>query len=258
MDLGIKDKKVLITGASQGIGKEIALSFAKEGCKVSVVARREKELEYLLEEMGKDQGHCYKKIDLMPEGNPKKIVNELIKENGNYDIVVHNLGGTLNVRNPLSSVEDYEKVWRLNVGIAIEINNLIIPPMQKQKWGRIIHISSLDANAVRGCAAYGPAKAYLNAYTKKLSNQFAKEGIVISALLPCAIYSEGGHWDEEIYEGIEKQNFLKKREDFMKHYCSRGKLGTAKEVSDFVVFMGSEKASINSLISIGTSEETGF
>lgn len=260
MDLGIKGKNVLITGASQGIGKEIALSFAREGCKVSIIARRKKELEEVIEEMGgKNQGHDYYIADLMESQAPTKAIENLVAKNGSYNIVIHNLGGTLEIRNPLSSVKDYAKVWAFNVGVAIEINNLLIPKMQEKKWGRIVHISSLTSNNVRGCAAYGPSKAYLNAYTKMLSNHFAKDGIVVSALLPCAFYVEGRHWDERVYKNeIDKENFLKKKEDFMKHYCSRGKLGTQKEIADFVLFMGSERANINSLISIGTAEETGF
>ena len=132
--------------------------------------------------------------------------------------------------------------------------------MQEQKWGRIIHISSLTANHVRGCAAYGPAKAYLNAYTKMLGKKFVKEGIIISALLPCSVYAKGGHWDEETYSGEDRENFLKKKADSMKHYCPRGKLGTAEEVANFAVFMGSEKASLGSsgLIPIGAGEELGL
>ncbi len=260
MNLGIKGKNVLITGASQGIGKAIALAFAEEGCRVSIIARRKKELEEVLEEMGgKNHGHAYYVADLMESQAPTKAIENLVAKNGNYDIVVHNLGGTLEVRDPLSSVKDYEKVWRFNVGGAIEINDLLIPKMQEQRWGRIVHISSLTANNVRGCAAYGPAKAYLNAYTKMLSNHFAKEGIVVSALSPCAFYVEGRHWDERVYSSeIDKENFLKKKEDFMKHYCARGKLGTMEEIADFVLFMGSERAKISSLISIGNSEDTGF
>ena len=241
MDLGIKDKRVLITGASQGIGRAIALEFSKEGCRVAVVARREKELKELVEEIGREEKrHTYFAVDLMKKAEPTRVVKELAKE-GNFDIVVHNLGGTLGVKNPLATVEDWNKVWQLNVGIAIEMNALLIQPMKKQKWGRIIHISSISAETLRGSAAYGVAKAYVNAYTKVLGRAVAQDGIVVSALMPGAIYAKGGHWDEESeINSKDKENFLKKREDFLRHHHAIGRLGTAEEIAPFAVFMASK------------------
>ena len=261
MDLGIKNKRVLVTGASQGVGKAMALAFAGEGCKVSIISRKEEESKKVIEEMGgSEQWHDYYVADLMEPGAPTRAVEELLRRNGNYDIVINNLGGTLEVRDPLSSIEDYTKVWKFNAGVAIEINNLLIPKMKEKGWGRIIHISSLAGNHVRGCAAYGPAKAYLNAYTKMIGKKFAKDGIVISALLPCSVYAKGGHWDEETYEGEEKEAFLKKKADFMKHYCPRKKFGVVEEITGFALFMASEQASLGSscLIPIGATEELGF
>ena len=142
MDLGIKGKKVLVTGASQGIGKAIALSFAKEGCKVTIIARREEELKKVIEEIGgEENGHSYYAVDLLPENNPTNAINHLLKIKKGFDIVVHSIGGPLMIRDVLSSYDDWYKVWRFNAGIAIEINNLVIPYMKEQKWGRIIHIS---------------------------------------------------------------------------------------------------------------------
>ena len=79
-------------------------------------------------------------------------------------------------------------------------------------------------------------------------------------MLPCSIYAKGGHWDEETYSQEEREPFLKKKADMMKHYCPRGKLGTAEEIANFALFMGSEQASLgsSSLIPIGTGEELGF
>lgn len=242
MDLGIKGKKVLVTGASQGIGKAIALTFAKEGCKVAIIARREDRLKELVEKMGgESKGHSYYAGDLIKRGEPTAAVNNLVSRNGNFEIVVHNIGGTLNLKNPLASVEDWCKVWYFNVGIAIEINAVVIPPMQKQRWGRVIHISSISAESVRGSTPYAAAKAYLNAYVKGAGKSFAKDGIVFSALMPGAIYAKGGHWDENSeINSKDKEAFFKKREDFLRHHHAIGRLGTAEEIAPFSVFMASK------------------
>ena len=241
MNLGINGKRVLVTGASSGLGRLIATEFAKEGCLVSAIARREKELKELVKEMGgEEKGHSFYQTDLMEEGAPAKAVKELSKENG-FDIVVHNLGGTLEIKDPLASMEDFFNVWKFNVGISIEINNLAIPQMKKRKWGRIINISSISAESLRGSAAYAAAKAYLNAYTKTLGRAVAKDGIVVSAIMPGAIYTQGGHWDENSQKNAkDKEAFLKKKSDFLRHHHAIGRMGNTEEVVPFVLFMASK------------------
>ncbi|MBI2135302.1 SDR family oxidoreductase [Candidatus Woesearchaeota archaeon] len=241
MDLGIKGKKVLVTGASSGLGRLIATEFAKEGCLVSAIARREKELKELVKEIGGEKkGHSFYTADLMEKNAPAKAVKELSKK-GNFEIVVHNLGGTLEVKDPLASADDWHRVWKFNVGISIEINNLVIPSMQKNKWGRIVNISSISAESLRGSAAYAAAKAYLNAYTKTLGRAVAKDGIVVSALMPGAIYTKGGHWDENTGKNAkDKEAFFKKKSDFLRHHHAIGRLGNPEEIAPFVLFMASK------------------
>lgn len=245
MDLGIKDKRVLITGASQGIGKEIALAFAKEKCHVSIIARRKSELENVVEEMGGErEGHDYLAIDLMEKGAGKYAVQELAKKNGEYEIVVHNIGGTLGVKNALAPVEDWQRVWYFNAGIAIDINEVVVPPMKEKKWGRIIHISSISGESLRGSAPYATAKAYLNAYAKSLGRVVAQDGIVVSALMPGAIYAAGGHWDENSEINCkDKEAFFKKKNDFLRHHHAVGRLGNAEEIAPFALFMASQYVS---------------
>jgi 3-oxoacyl-[acyl-carrier protein] reductase len=244
MDLGIKNKRVIVTGASQGIGRAIALAFAAEGCRVAVAARRSEKLEGLVKEMGGEkQGHNFYACDLAEKGASSRAMRALVKRDENFEIVVHNLGGTLNVRDPLAKEEEWLKVWRLNAGIAIEMNALLIPPMVKKKWGRIIHISSVSAEDGRGCIAYGASKAYLNAYVKGIGRQFAKDGLVISAIMPGAVFAEGGHWDEKSrINQADREAFRKKRDDFLRHHHAIGRLGTAEEIAAFVLFMASKHA----------------
>ena len=235
MDLHIEGKRVLIDGASQGIGRSIALEFAKEGCIVAVIARRAEQLEILVEEMGGEKsGHSFLAIDLMVEGNPTVASEELSKRGGNFDIAVHCVGGTLDVKDPFSPVEEWQRVWRYNVGIPIEINSVLIPPMRKKNWGRIIHISSISAYSMRGAVPYGAAKSYLNAYVKGLGRAVAAEGIVVSSLMPGAVISENTHWDK-----IRKTN-PEIITDFLNHHQAIGRLGTPEEIAPFSVFMASD------------------
>lgn len=261
MDLGIKDKRVLVTGASQGIGRTIGLDFAKEGCKVTLVARRKKELEAIVDEIGgKKEGHDFYAVDLMESGAPEQTSKELLERNGAYDIIVHNLGGTLEIRDPLSPWEEWERVLRFNAGVSIDMNQAMIPKMIEQKWGRIVNISSLSAQHLRGCGPYGAAKAFLNAYTMALGKHMAKHNIIVTAVAPSSIYAPGGHWDPESYSDVEKERFLVKKADMMKHYCPRGELGTAEDISGMVVFLSSERANMcgSGIYAVGFHELMGL
>ena len=237
MDLGITGKRVLVTGASQGLGRAIAMDFAREGCQVAVVARREDKLRELVTSMGGQEcGHTLCAVDLMEEGGPSRFFSQLTAQDRSFDIVVHNVGGTLNVRDPLSGVEEWNRVWRFNVGIAIEINQLAIPPMQQNGWGRVVHISSTAAIDVRGSGPYAAAKAYLNAYVKTVGRSLAQSGVVVSALMPGSLMAEGGHW-----EHVSETNPFQ-IEDFLRHHQAIGRFGTPEEISPFALVMGSELA----------------
>ena len=237
MDLGIVGKRVLITGASQGIGYAIAKDFAREGCRAAVIARRKEKLQALVEQIGgREKGHAYYAGDLMREGIPERAVEALKADGEDFDIVVHNIGGTLEVRDPLAPWEEWFRVWRFNAGVAIEINRLLIPAMQEKGWGRVIHISSLAGEQLRGCGPYGAAKAYLNAYTKVLGRAVAPSGVVVSAIMPGSILAEGGHWDK-----VQK-NDPAKLADYLRHHQATGRLGTPEEISCFALFLASKYA----------------
>jgi 3-oxoacyl-[acyl-carrier protein] reductase len=235
MDLGIRGKNVLITGASQGIGLACALAFAAEGCRVAITARREPALRAAVERMGGSKaGHRFAAVDLMAPNAATEAAARLSDGDAPFDIVVHNLGGTLDLKDPLAPSEAWNKVWRFNVGVAIDMNAVLIPPMIERKWGRVVHISSISAESLRGSAPYGAAKAYLNAYVKGLGRAVAPSGVIVSAVMPGAIWSEGGHWDRMRKERPEVEP------DFLRHHHAIGRLGTAEEIAPAVLFLASQ------------------
>lgn len=238
MELGIARKHAVVTGASQGIGRAIASALAKEGVKVTAVARRRDKLDAVIDEIGgAAAGHIAIAADLMEAGEPARVVREAAERSGAIHITVHNVGGPLDVRDPLASMEEWSRVWRFNLGIAIEMNALLIPPMQAAKWGRVIHISSISAESVRGRAPYACAKAAVNAYVKGVGRAVAADGVVLAGVMPGVVMFEDGYWDS-----ISKTNPAMMH-DYIRHHQALGRFGTAEEVAHFVVFLCSTLAS---------------
>jgi len=236
---GLEGKRALVTGAGRGIGRSISLCLAREGAHVAIVSRTASDIKALLKEMGgASRGHYGVSMDLMPEGAPSKLVVNLKKTGfGPIDIIVHNLGGTLDIGDPFCSVDDWQRVWRLNLGIAIELNNLLIPDMQEKHWGRIVHISSISAMENHGPVTYCAVKAALTAYSRSIGRLLSTDGVVVTAVLPGAVFTEGGYWDIT----------SKERPDHVKKYLSDrmaiGRFGHPDEIGNVVTFLCSEQAS---------------
>ena len=235
MNLGIKNKNALVTGASRGIGKAIALGLAKEGAHVAVVSRTKLDLDKLVEEMGGIQkGHYAISKDLTIDHTPEVVMKEITCEFGYPDILINNLGGTLDVKDPDCSIYDWRKVWRLNLEVAIELNNLVIPHMKKIGWGRIVNISSVSSKENQGPIPYCTMKAALNAYTRSMGRILSQQGIIMNAVAPGAIYTKGGYWDKV------DSKYAKK---YVDEKMAIKRFGKPEEISSVVSFLCSEQAS---------------
>jgi 3-oxoacyl-[acyl-carrier protein] reductase len=217
----------------------IALALAREGAKVSVLARTKKELDSVVEEMGgEERGHVSIAVDLTEPSTPTSACDQLENIFGKPEIVIHCIGGTLSVRDPLAPIEDWRRVTRLNLEIAIELNNCLVPNMIAKKWGRVIHVSSIAAKTGTGSPAYSTAKAALNAYTVGLGRAVASDGVVVTSIMPGAILTPGGSWESALRDDPEyAHNYLRER-------VASGRFGTVEEVSDFVAFLCSAKSSL--------------
>ena len=238
MELGIKNKKALVVGASKGIGRAIALAFAEEGADIVAVARTEE----LLKELKADALHKgarafeYKAIDIM-ECDTEKFAEELLSEFGAFDIVVHNVGGSLICRNHLAGAADWNYALKFNAVASIDMNSKLIPPMIEKGYGRIIHVSSISAVMLRGNPLYASAKAFLNAYVTTVGRQLAPTGVVLCSVMPGAVAFEDSYWDKAIKNNDPKVN------DFLKHHQAVDRFGSPEEIANTVLFLASEKAS---------------
>lgn len=238
MDLGIKNKKALVTGAGRGLGKAIVQSLAKEGVKVALVSKTKTSLLETFNSIGGNKnGHWFYAIDLTKEGAPQKTVINSLKEFGSPDVLVNNLGDSLNIKDPFCSISDWRKLWRINIEVGIEFCNLLIPHMQKQKWGRVVNISSIAALENQGPVPYSTIKAALNAYTRSMGRVVAADGVIMTSVLPGAIFTAGGYWD---VTSKESPDHVKK---YLHERMAVKRFGRPEELSSVVTFLCSQQVS---------------
>lgn len=238
MELGLKDKKVLVVGASKGIGRGIAEGFAREGSRIVAVARSEDLLEKVKETalaLGA-ASFDYEAADIMECGS-KELAVHFLDTYGVFDVVVHNVGGSLVSRNYLGTAKEWEYALKFNALAAIDMNSVLIPPMVERGSGHVIHISSISAVMLRGNPLYASAKAFLNAYVTTAGRQLAPTGVVLCSVMPGAVAFEGSYWDSFIKEGHPRV------EDFLRHHQAAGRFGSPEEIANAVVFMASGRAS---------------
>ena len=238
MELGIKNRLALVTGASRGIGRAIAVELAREGAGVILVARSADALEAVKRELpgGAENHHCIA-VDLMADGGVAQLVKTITETLGAPNILVNNLGGSLGVTQTFAPSEEWRKVWQYNVGIGHELNRAFIPAMVAERWGRVVHLSTLSSYTHTGYAPYVSAKCALNGYVKTVNSEVSKDNVIVSAVAPGAIYLEGRYFARLIKEDPAAL------ETYFTNYLPIRRLGKADEIAPVVVLLCSQHAS---------------
>ena len=184
MELGIKGRTALVTGASMGIGRGIASALAREGVRLAVVARRRNLLEELQGELGP---LVIIEADLMAEGAPEKIAQAALDGLGSVEILVNNAGGSRKFTLE-SSEEQWEEALTLNFTRQRQLAHRLLPQMIARKWGRIVNITGKsEPEGLNGAFA---AKAAMHSWAKGLSREVGKHGITVNCIPPGRIISE--------------------------------------------------------------------
>ncbi len=190
MDLQLKGRTALVTGASTGIGRAIAKGLAAEGVKLVAVARRTELLETLAQEIGA-QGTQEKPTlvtaDVMDPGSPKRIADTALTALGKVEILINCAGGSRPL--PIDAPEErWTEAMTLNFDRPRQLTHAILPSMIANKWGRIVNITG--KSEPEGLNAAFSAKAGIHAWAKGLSRDIGKHGITINSIPPGRIISE--------------------------------------------------------------------
>src|SRR5258708_20833536 len=250
MKLGLKEKVVLVTGASKGIGKAIAVAFAAEGSRVVHNARNQEELERAVQEIGQSGGYALAlAADVMSTSEVQRLAQQTVERFGTVHVLVNNAGGAGGLASfEELSDEDWINVFNLNVLSTVRMTRALLPFMKQQKWGRIINIASESGiQPDPFMPHYNAAKAAVINLTKSLSKAYASDGILVNTVSPAFIKTPlveqllaAQAQEQGVTPQKAEQAFLRQN----RPHIELGRPGTPEEVPSAAVFLASEAPSL--------------
>jgi 3-oxoacyl-[acyl-carrier protein] reductase len=233
--LGIDGRIALVTGSSKNIGLSIAQELANHGARVILTGRNMSELQLALDTLpGKKVRHLCVEVDFQLPEALEQLKNKIEGVFSEPEIIVHNLGGSLGVKDLFSPSKDWAKVWQFNLGIAHDINGYFVPIMQSKKWGRVLHLSTLSTETYAGNPAYVSAKCALDGYVKVFSRAVAKDNVLVNALAPGLIDIEGRY-----FSNLQKTD-PDSIESYYANHLPIARMGTCSEIGKMAAILCSD------------------
>ena len=240
MDLGIGGKVAIVTGGSRGLGREAAMSLAREGVKVCICARDPETLERTVRELEAfGQPVLGISADVTSEDAPQRVFTETEGTLGPVGILVNNVGGRRGTTITETSEEQFQDGYQANLFSAIRFMKLVVPGMKERGWGRIVNISSIYGREYGGSVDYMGAKAALIATTKHMALELAKDGVLVNSVAPGSIMHPGSSW-----ERFTTQQTPEVVQEFIARNLPMGRFGWPQPIGDTVAFLASECASM--------------
>lgn len=245
MDLGLKGKVALVTGASSGLGLAIARELSMEGASVAMVARRGELLE---REAAAIAGATYGRVvpivgDVSSRDEIERVVKGVESALGPADILLANAGGPPSTTFDSTTDEQYLAALNLNLLSSIRLAHACVPGMRARRWGRVLFLTSMAAKQpVPGLLLSNTARAGLLGFAKTLATEVAKDGVTVNTVMP-------GHFDTDRALELAKMRSAregKPMEEVLKARASGiplGRSGDPREFAAVVAFLASSRAS---------------
>ena len=233
MNLGLDGKKALITGGARGIGAAIAIELSKQGVEVIITDINEENAPKTLDNI-KDHGgtgHFYT-MNVTDMKSVEDCVEKILTDIGKIDILINNAGVTKDKLLVRMKEEDWDFVLNVNLKGVFNCTRVVAPKMMKNRWGRIINISSVvGVMGNMGQANYSASKAGVIGLTKTCARELASRNITVNAIAPGFIKSD---MTDALSEDVTNK---------LLSAVPLNRLGTPEEVADLICFLASEKAS---------------
>ena len=236
--LNLKNKNIIITGASRGLGSEVAIAFSELGANLVLIARTKRDLETVIKRCKDKNRHLSISADLTDINKLKKSIDLAKKFLKTIDCVLHIAGGGLGKRDPLIKWQDLLLLFKLNVLSAAEINRLVLPDMIRKKQGNLVHIGSIAGREAVASVGYNTVKAALNMYVRSLGREVAGSGVIVTGINPGGFIATGNSMKRLENNNPEAfKNFIEQR-------LPRKRLGDTTEIIPLLKFLCSREASM--------------
>jgi len=245
MDLHIKSKIALVSASSKGLGKSAAVSLAKEGATVIICSRNKNEIEQTASEIQQLTGSEIVPVvaDVSKHDDIVKLFDKIKKQFGTLHILVNNAGGPPTGDILTMSEQEWAKGYELTLMSMIRLSREALRLMVKQRWGRIITITSYAGKQpINDLIISSTLRPGIHGLTKVLSNKYAKENITVNSVCPGNIYTER---QKELIKARTSKNNISV-DEYMTEISKEipaGRLGNPEEVADVIAFLASENAS---------------
>ena len=241
MKIDLTGKKALVGGSSKGIGLGIATELANSGASVCLMARNESRLKEIVAQLPSSNNHSYLVVDFSKFEDYKIKIEEYVKNN-QVDILINNTQGPPAGNSLSKNIDSYQEAFDLLFKSVVHTTSLVIPGMQKNKWGRIINVTSVSVKEpLNYLVLSNSIRSAVVAWAKSLSVDLGPDGITVNSILT-------GYFDTERIKELnkEKSKSLNISEaevlDKMKSIVPASRLGRPEEYGYLVSFLSSDNA----------------
>lgn len=231
-------RRVVVTGASQGLGAVAAQALAKRGDRLVLLARSTATLNQVRESCEFPDRHLCLSADLLQLETLPAVVRKAGEFLGGIDGVLHAAGGGLGFRNECLAADEFSKLFTLNLGAAAEINRLVIPEMKEKRSGFLVHVGSIASSEGVGSVGYNTVKAGLAAYVRSLGRHLAPFNIVATGILP------GGFTGPDNAMVRLSAKHPAAYQEFIEERLPRKVMGDAAEIIPLLMLLCSDAASM--------------
>ena len=232
------NKRVLVTGASKGLGAVAACAFAEQGARTVLFARSQDKLEAVRQSCKIPDRHLCVPVDLVDIAQIPAAVEKAKKFLGGFDVVLHAAGGGLGLKDDLLTHEEFLKLFTLNLGAVAEINRLIAPEMKERRSGNLVHVGSIASAEAVGSVGYNTVKAGLAAYVRTLGRELTRFNVIATGVLPGGFISPGN-----VMARLQEAN-PEAYQRFIEERLPRKVMGKTEELIPLILLLSSEAASM--------------
>ena len=244
MDLGLKEKRAIVTGASKGIGRCCALALAREGARVCIAARSQDLLDRVVEEINDagGEGHAIA-VDLSNLEGCQRVVAETVERFGGVDVLVNNVGAARNADILELSADLIDEALALKSYSYLRMSQLVIPYMKQNQWGRIVNIAGgAGTSPTRGNIPTGAANITILNMTRALSDAVSGDGILVNTICPGLTNTERARsqqGEKAKQEGRDVEDVIREAGEGL----PAGRIAEPEEIANVAAFLASEPCS---------------